>query len=119
MSTNGSIGYKILSLGAGQTEENTLRIVQAKADYVDITSETTIYEGYWNGTNYDICRIDLCDTVITRTWDTGDWEDRAVLLPPCVTTTTTTAEVTTTTTTASVTTTTTTASATTTTTTVA
>lgn len=107
MSTNGSIGYKVLSLGAGQTEADTLRVVIAKPDYVDVTSETTIYEGYWNGTDYDICRLDLCTDIITRTWATGDWDDRQALLPPC-TTTTTTAEITTTTTTVEVTTTTTT-----------
>lgn len=90
MSTNGSIGYKVLSLGAGQTEADTLRVVIAKPDYVDVTSEATIYEGYWNGTNYDICRIDLCGTIYTRTWATGNWDDRETLLTACANTTTTT-----------------------------
>jgi hypothetical protein len=73
------IGQAGVENGAGQTTLKTQRVVQAKPDYVDITSDTVIYEGYSNGTNYDICKIDLSTVIITRLWAVGTWANRASL----------------------------------------
>ena len=51
----------------------------SKADLVDITSPTIIYEGYKRADYYRICKIDLSTTVIARTWATGQWTDRSIL----------------------------------------
>lgn len=76
---NPIVGQTGVEAGAGKPTLKTQRTLQAKPDYVDITSDAVIYEGYSNGTNYDICKIDLSTAVITREWATGDWEDRASL----------------------------------------
>jgi len=73
------VGQAGVENGAGQTTLKTQRFVQAKPDYVDITSDTIIYEGYFNGTNYNICMIDLLTTIIVRQWAVGEWANRASL----------------------------------------
>jgi len=76
---NPIVGQTGVEAGAGKPTLKTQRTLQAKPDYVDITSDTVIYEGYSNGTNYDICKIDLSTDVITREWATGTWANRASL----------------------------------------
>jgi hypothetical protein len=76
---NPIVGQTGVEAGAGKPTLKTQRTLQAKPDYVDITSDTVIYEGYSNGTNYDICKIDLSTAVITREWATGTWANRASL----------------------------------------
>lgn len=77
----GNIATVLTSLEkeAGQPSANTLRMASAKADYVDTASGTIIYEGYYNGVNYNICKIDLSTDIITREWAVGDWDDRESL----------------------------------------
>lgn len=65
--------------GAGQVTLGVQRIVLAKADYVDTTDGSVIYEGYNNGTGYSICKITIDGSEITREWADGDWADRETL----------------------------------------
>jgi len=50
-----------------------------KPALVDTTNSTIVYEGYKYGTGYRICKIDMSTAIITRTWATGAWADRATL----------------------------------------
>ena len=54
-------------------------IGNAKPTFVDNTLSTIVYEGYESGATFIICKIDLSSSVISRTWATGNWEDRATL----------------------------------------
>ena len=54
-------------------------IGNAKPTFVDISLSTIVYEGYESGSTFIICKIDLSTTVVSRTWATGKWEDRATL----------------------------------------
>jgi len=78
---NPIVGEAGVEAGAGTTTEKTQRVVQAKADYIDLSDSSgeIIYEGYWNGTNYDVCKITITDVLITREWATGDWGDRVLM----------------------------------------
>ena len=76
---NISIVLTNLEKGAGQVTLGVQRIVLAKADYVDTTDGTVIYEGYNNDTNFSICKTTIDGSEITREWADGDWGDRESL----------------------------------------
>jgi hypothetical protein len=59
--------------------ENPIVVEALKPSLVDTTSATLMYEGYKDGSNYRICKIDLSTAIITRTWATGSWANRASL----------------------------------------
>jgi hypothetical protein len=48
-------------------------------DIVDITSTTTIYEGWKYGAGYKIRKTVITSVSVTRTWTEGAWADRATL----------------------------------------
>lgn len=48
-------------------------------DLIDITSATTIYEGWKSGDKYKIRKTVITATSVTRTWTEGAWADRATL----------------------------------------
>ena len=54
-------------------------IGDTKPSLVDTSNPTLIYEAYKSGHEYLVCRIDLSTSVISRSWATGAWEDRATL----------------------------------------
>jgi hypothetical protein len=54
-------------------------IGNSKPNLIDITNETIIYEGYLSGRNYIICKIDMSTPIISRTWASGSWANRASL----------------------------------------
>ena len=63
----------------GVSGETPLVVESLKPSLVDTTSATLMYEGYKDGSNYRICKIDLSTAIITRTWATGAWANRASL----------------------------------------
>jgi len=50
-----------------------------KPDFVDLTAEPVIYEGYKVRGTYFICKIDASTSIISRKWATGSWESRLEL----------------------------------------
>jgi hypothetical protein len=64
---------------SGAVSSNDLLKALAKPALVDTTIATVVYEGYKHGTRYRICKIDLSTAIISRTWATGAWADRANL----------------------------------------
>lgn len=61
------------------SDNQLLKMLASKPALVDTTSTTIIYEGYVFGAAYSICKIDLSTAIISRTWATGAWADRATL----------------------------------------
>ena len=57
----------------------TTLIGNTKPNIIDTTLDTLVFEGYQSGSVYVICKIDFSTPIISRTWSTGNWDDRSTL----------------------------------------
>ncbi len=76
-----------MNVAGGGATESSVSIVTGlgnpdwKSDIVDLENDPIIYEGYKIDDTDDlrICKLDTTTDIITRTWATGEWDDRITL----------------------------------------